>query len=334
MKNGTSVRVVEYDDSKAEEWRSFVQSSSNGTMFHYMEFLDYHPPGRFSFRHLMFLEGNRLTAVIPGACEGGVYSSPAGASMGGFVTPPQLGLGRANGIVRAFIGYCREHGITSVNLTPPMNIYRDSCDMAMEYALCYNGFTVSRMQYSSVSMPSESSLSRKVAYNIRLAKRKGVEILEENDFDLFYPILLENKAKFGVPPTHTLEELKLIDKLMPGYLKLFLAMLDGEAIAGSLLFLANANCAMNFYTMHRYEYRKLYPVSLLVKHTSNWLAERGFRYFDYGVSMDTASENPIEPSWSLVRFKESLGFQGCIRYSWSLALQAPADTFRTLSPTE
>lgn len=320
MNSPTPVTVCEYNRSMSREWRNFVQASSNGTMFHYMEFLDYHPPGRFNFRHLMFHEGNRLTAVLPGACEGEVYRSPAGASMGGFVVPDQLGLDRANAIVRAFIGYCRERGITTVHLTPPMNIYRDSCDMAMEYALCYNGFTVSRMQYSSVSMPSESSLSRKVAYNIRLAERKGVEILEGNDIELFYPILLENKAKFGVPPTHTLEELKLIDGLMPGYLKLFLAMLDGEAIAGSLLFLANRNCAMNFYTMHRYEYRNLYPVSLLVKHTSDWLAERGFRYFDYGVSMDTASDDPMEPSWSLVRFKESLGFRGCIRYSWSLGL--------------
>jgi hypothetical protein len=47
---------------------------------------------------------------------------------------------------------------------------------------------------------------------------------------------------------------------------------------------------------------------------------KGFRYYDYGVSADTASSNPMEPSWTLVRFKESMGSTGCMRVTYSRAV--------------
>lgn len=275
-------------------------SSDNGTMFHRMEFLSYHPDGRFNFHHLMFHEGDRLLAVLPGCVKDGAYISPAGASMGSFVTPPDLKLNQADGVVSAFLEYARAKGFKEIHLTPPMVVFHSSVNQTLEYALRYNGFIISRVQYSSVRHIASGTLSRKIRYNTGLAVRRGVTILEENDYDRFYPILLENKAKFGVSPTHTLDELKLLDRLMPGSLKLFLAELDGNAIAGTLLFLASQKCAMNFYTMHLYEYRMLYPVSLLVMHTCEWLGKLGVEYLDYGVSMDTFSSNALEPSWPLV----------------------------------
>ena len=46
----------------------------------------------------------------------------------------------------------------------------------------------------------------------------------------FYPILLENKAKFGVKPTHTLEELLQLHELVPELMQLFLVRVGGESL--------------------------------------------------------------------------------------------------------
>lgn len=320
MDGSPAVAVREYQSTDFQIWKNFVLSSNNGTMFHRTEFLDYHPQGRFNFHHLMFFSGKNLIAVLPGSLENGEYRSPAGASMGSFAVSCDLKLHQAHAIVSSFIAYCRSKGVRKIYLTPPMEVYNTCMNQAMEYALSYNGFTISRAQYSSVKRNSQCKLSAKIRYNIGMALRKGIKVVEDDDVRRFYPILLANKEKFGTAPTHTLEELMLLQKLMPEAVKLFLAELNGQPVAGVLLFLANSSCALNFYSMHLYEYRKYYPVSVLVHYAGEWLNRHNIHYLDYGVSMDTFSSNLLEPSWSLVRFKESLGFAGCIRNTWTVSL--------------
>ena len=89
-----------------------------------------------------------------------------------------------------------------------------------------------------------------------------------------------------------------------------------KPIAGQLLFVANKTCVLNFYTMHLYEHRNLFPVNYLIEHAIRWSNSKGFKYYDYGVSADTFSSDPMEPSWSLIQFKESMGANGCQRKTY------------------
>ena len=50
------------------------------------------------------------------------------------------------------------------------------------------------------------------------------------DFDGFYPILLANKKKHNVKPTHSLEELKKLAELFPENIKLLMLYKDGNPI--------------------------------------------------------------------------------------------------------
>jgi len=194
----------------------------------------------------------------------------------------------------------------------------------MEYALIYNGFTVGNPLFSSVIdlqlIRSKADMSKNTRHKINKAVNKGVRIVESDEYGAFYPILLENKAKFGVKPTHTLEELQDIAGRMPGMMTLFLAIADNKPVAGELLFGINKQCVLNFYTMHLYDYHNYFAVNCIVEHAVRWSVEKGFRYYDYGVSADTASANPLEPSWPLVYFKESMGSCGCMRKTYLLTL--------------
>ena len=313
-----------FDPSRRAEWNRFVEEAGNGTEFHRIDFLEYHPADRFDFKHLMFYRSGKLVSVLPGAVRDGLFSSPSGASMGGFVVAPFAGLSSANEVMAAFVDWCAAEGVKGARIGQPMSVYRKLPDESLEFAMLYNGFTLRDTTYSSVCcldrVGDRSDMPCKTRNNISRSQRQGVTVVDSDDLAAFYPLLVENKLKFGVAPTHTLEELKRIRKLRPDLLKLFLATLDGEPIAGLLLFLISPVCALNFYTAMDYGHRRHNPVSLLIEHSMRWCVEKGFRCYDYGVSMDTSSADPLEVSWSLVRFKESFGLTGCMRRTYGLDL--------------
>jgi lipid II:glycine glycyltransferase (peptidoglycan interpeptide bridge formation enzyme) len=268
----------------------------------------------------MIYKNDKLISIIPGAVQGDAFKSPTGASFGGFVVEKDIGIEDVDNIVKTFIKYCAANLIKEIYLTPPMQIYYDTWNESVEYSLHYNHFVQISSLYSSVidfsRIRSKEDLDIKTRYNINKSHKMGVRIQESKDFDSFYPILLKNKEKFDVKPTHTLEELKKIDRLNPDSMILFMAYYKETPIAGQLLFIANKNCILNFYTMHLYEYRNLYSVSYLVEQAIKWCCEKKYKYLDYGVSADTFCIDPMEPSWSLIQFKESMGANGCQRKTY------------------
>ena len=309
---------------EAGEWDRFVDSAFNGTMFHRQDFLGYHPPGRFAFEHLAFLRGARLVALLPGGVVQGEYRSPLGASFGGFVFPPSLPFRDADAVVKCFLLWCRTREVREVRLTPPMQVYSPGCDEVFENALVYNRFVQYNPLYSSVidlgRIRSAADLAKTPRYCVNHARRKGVVIAEDEAYGESYAMLVRTKEKFRAVPTHTLQELELLRERLPGRLVLFGARFEGRLIAAQHLFLANRNCALIFYSMHDHEYRGLHAVNLLVEHSIRWCAQRGMRYLDFGVSCDTFSPDPLEPSWSLLAFKESMGCTGALRRTYRLAL--------------
>lgn len=314
------ISIIVCMPDRAADWNAFVNNSNNGTVFHRLDFLEYHPSGRFQFLNLMFYKGDELLAVLPGGLSGDMFKSPMGASFGGFVTTARLGLQDADAIVKTFIRYCATNHIKEVYLTPPMQIYCNTFNESVDYAMHYNHFITLSSLFSSVIdfslIHSKDDLSRNTRHKINKAANKGIIIKESNAFDEFYPILLKNKEKFGIKPTHSLDELEKIDSLLPGMMTLFLAYFENQPIAGELLFNCNKQCVLNFYTMHLYDFHNLFPVNYLIEHSIRWCNEKGFRYFDYGVSADTFSIDPMEPSWSLIEFKESMGATGCQRKTY------------------
>ncbi len=61
------MEIIPYTEDWREKWDNFVLNSNTGNMFHLQRFFDYHPPGRFKFHHLMFIEKGEIAAVLPGS---------------------------------------------------------------------------------------------------------------------------------------------------------------------------------------------------------------------------------------------------------------------------
>lgn len=319
-----SISVHPYTPADRAEWDDFVERSNNGTMFHLQKFLDYHPEGKWNFHHLMFREEGRLVGVLPAGLNAkGELWSPVGASYGSIVVE-DTAYERCERIVDAFIGHIREAGIRDAYLIPPPLIYTLNYSQHTEYAMLYRKADFELhyishaidLKHGSAFMDHFDPTARK---SIRRILREGaVTVRESDDYATFHEILVENKARHNVRPTHTLEDLLRLRELMPEKLRLNMVYHEGQAIAGSLLFLANRKVVLCFYNMLRYEYEHLRPVYLIMHETCRWAVQEGYEWVDIGVSQDTSADDPMTPSLNLIQFKERFDARGILRSTFHL----------------
>jgi len=316
----SKINIIEYNEKYKEQWDEFVENSNNGTMFHLQKFLDYHTPGKFNFKHLMFEKDGELIAVLPGGLtkNNTIYWSPVGASYGSLVTndvPYHISLE----LIDALMDYSQQIALKEIYLIPPPIIYNKVYNQHIEYSMHYRKFD---FEYNYISHAIDLSIGKdflnyfdKTARKSirKILREKKLEIIESNDYVSFNKILIENKARHNVKPTHTLEDMLKLKELLPDKLKLFLVYYQDKPIAGSLLFLTNKQVSLCFYNMLLYEYQHLRPIYLIMYEVTRWSIENGFKWVDIGVSQDTSSDNPMTPSLNLIKFKERFYSRGLLR---------------------
>jgi len=309
--------IIPYTPSWRKRWDEFVLQSNNGTIFHLQQFLDYHLERNFPWHHLIFRRKDKIIAVLPASLQGSVLESPLGASYGSFVTN-ELSFDEALDLVETFAEYCREQGIERALLTPPPFIYQRHISQNLDYALAYSGFAFDK-HYISHAIPLNNphfletfkATARRYVHKYLREKTLTIEI--SRDYKSFYPILVKNKERHGVKPTHSLAELQRIQELFPERVVLFLVKRSGKPIAGSLLFACNPQVVLCFYNMLLYEYESYNPIHAVMYEAMRWATERQFSWLDMGVSQDTSAENPMTPATSLIRFKEKFNATGILR---------------------
>lgn len=311
------ISVNEYTPRWKDTWDEFVRESNNGTIFHLQKFLSYHPENRFAWNHLMFSDGNDIIAVLPTAKMGTTLESPIGASYGSFVTK-DIDFGTTLELVDAFSEYCRSNGIERTLLTPPPIIYQHVMSQNLDYALAYRGYSFDKHYIShAIHLRDEDFLKNFSGtarrYIHKYVREQSLTVEASTDLEAFYPILVENKARHGVKPTHSLDELKLLKELFPEEIILFLVRHRGNPIAGSLNFICNSRVLLCFYNMLLYAYEEYNPIHAVMYEVASWAGKRGFQWIDIGVSQDTKAKNQMTPSMGLIRFKEKFDARGIMR---------------------
>ncbi len=319
------MEIIEYTEEWKEKWDQFVLESSNGTMFHMQKFFDYHTLGKFKFNHLIFLEKNKIVALLPGSLiDGKIYESPIGASYGSIVIKDITFL-KTQEIVKTLLDYGKQKGWKEFILTSAPMIYETFPNHNLDFAMLWQGFNYDLHYISSAIKldPNREIIERfrpTIRRNIRKSLKEGITVEENEKYDEFYPILIENKSRHNVKPTHSFEDLIKLKELMPDRLKLFMVYKDNKPIAGSLMFYANKNVAICFYNMLLYEYAQYKPIQRVMYEVVKDATENNYNYVDIGVSQDTSAENPMTPSESLIDFKEKFDAKSIMRNTLRIKL--------------
>jgi hypothetical protein len=317
--NAWVIRPYRCED--AISWKALLATSNNATLFHDLDFLAYHPPGKFIFRHLVALRRNRLEAVIPGGLSpDGVFVSPTGASVGGPAIRNSVPAEACLHLVEALQLYCKSAGWRGVEITLPPSVYIDEPDQGIEFALHVKGFQLvhrsmplliplDRQQdehYQRLFRPSHRS-------KVRAGRRAGVVVTEAGIEGLkgFLEILAETHARLGSLPTHTPQEIDSLFHRLPDRVRIWSAHLGATMIASVLMFVLNRNICNTFYICDRASHREFQGVTVLLAEAVDVLARRGFRYVDLGPSASSVHFNR-----GVVSFKESLGGRAFCRDRW------------------
>lgn len=320
-----NLNIVKYSEQSINEWDNFVNNSNNGTIFHTQTFLKYHEEGKFQFTSYMIYNNNELVAILPGGFKENktIYWSPIGASYGSIVTN-DISFELSLAIIDFIINFFKKNGTKDIFFIPPPLIYSKIYNQNIEYAMLFRKFDFEYHYIShaiDLNQPLFQTYNRKTRYKIRNAKSNPeLSITEVENFDDFYPILMENKRKHNAVPTHSLNDLAKLKELLPNNINQFNLYHNKTAIAGTTMFKTNSQVALCFYNMLNYDYEKLYPAYLIIDFVINWAKNNGFKWFDFGVSQDTAADNPMTPSLPLIYFKEMFNSRGIFRSTYHFAL--------------
>jgi predicted N-acyltransferase len=211
---------------------------------------------------------------------------------------------------------------------PPPLIYSRKYNQHVEYSMLYRRFG---FEYHYISHAIDLRIGADFLEHFdrtarktcrKILREKLLRIEESDDYETFYEILLDNKARHNAKPTHSLDDLHELRRLLPGKLRLMLVYYGDIPIAGSLLFMCNSDVVLCFYNMLLYEYQHLKPIYLVMYETVRLAIAEGYRWVDIGVSQIPDSDDPMTPSLPLIDFKERFDARGILRTTYRYDLAA------------
>lgn len=324
----STIEIVPYSDTLLQEWDEFVDNSRNGTIFHKQQFLGYHPVGRFDNASLMLRKKGKLVAVFPAAWVddeelGRVFNSYPGSSYGGPVFCPKTRTSTIESILEAIEQYVRAKGGTAIQMRLPPHVFHNPPLEELEFLLHLYGYRICRAELSNfvtLEGTNEDLLARaepRCRRHVKKGLRHGLTHSESEDYDAYWEILEENlESRYGVRPTHTLEEMKDLAQRFPDDVKLFAVHEGTRMVAGTVVFQTTRSTAHTFYMSSRADARQVAPMNLALYSAMVTLQNLGFRAVNFGVSTPQGKS----VNWGLLEFKESFGGSGVCRNTYRKCL--------------
>ena len=172
--------------------------------------------------------------------------------------------------------------------------------------------------------PEEELLARmkgKTRYNVRLADKKGVEVIEpgfEEGWETFYGFMKDTAGRAGYPIRRSQEYLhdNMREMYDAGRGHLFFAVHEGTPLAGIYIYTFGKKC-WYIHGGSSNEKRNLMPNYLLQWKAMRWARQRGLTYYDMVGVPRPGNLNEDDSLWGVYRFKAGFGgeiadFLGCL----------------------
>ena len=265
--------------------------------------MDYHRE-RFSDNSLMFYENGVLLALLPATSKDDALVSHPGLSYGGVLSGVKMRTEKMCKLFSSLKDYALTSGFSSLHYKAIPSIYHKSPAEEDLYALNVSGAQLIRRDVSSSICLSENfRMQERRKRAIKSANNAGVEITCSGSLDIFWNLLEENlSSRYGVTPVHSLKEITQLSDKFPDNIKLHQAQLEGEVLAGVLVF-ETETVAHAQYIASSVRGKELEALSLLFSELL-FSIYTSKRYFDFGISTE---QNGEYLNTSLMDFKESFG---------------------------
>lgn len=278
------MRAFSYTSSDHQRWDEFVRSTRVAHFMHERDYMDYHADRFVDASMLVEDERGKLVAVLPASRHGDQLRTHGGLTFGGIQVTSRLGAAKMLAVLGAIIRHGRETGANSMRYKPAPHIYQAAPADEDLYALYRAGAVLARRDLSAAIY-----LDDRVRYNRdrrQALKRVPPELVVEasSDYDTFVGMLNDALRRHDAVATHTAAELTLLAERFPQAIKLHLATLDGQPVAGVVTY-DTTTTRHTQYIATTEAGRRAYAGVRIVDQLIEAAVGR-FRWFDFGISTE------------------------------------------------
>lgn len=234
------VNVTLFKSSQKKEWDNFVEKCKIPLFFFRRDYLEYHSD-RFIDHSLMFYSNETLIAILPATKHENEIRSHGGLTFGGLLIPKKTRIETVIEIFHLINNYLKGLGVDKLVYKPAPSIFHQYPSQEDLYCISniLDGKLVRRDLSSIIFLKDRIKLSKGRKALISKARKQGVVVVNSNDWTRFYTLLNHVLEKHSATSVHTAEELEYLANLYPDNIKLKVVFIDGEMVAGVLMFIFN-----------------------------------------------------------------------------------------------
>lgn len=297
------LEVRRYAQSHKTLWDDFVNKSKNGVFLFYRDYMEYHA-SKFTDCSLMFFDENKLIAVMPANIKDNVLISHGGLTFGGIISDDRMRTPIMLQVFDILNQYLATMGVEKVRYKVIPHIYHSTPSEEDRYALFLRGAKlIGRDVSASIPLREKVGFSKGRKWSTNKAKQAGVDVKRSYDFKTFMALeeeLLEKK--YGVKPTHSVEEIESLATRFSENIKLFGAHRAESMVAGVLVY-ESINVAHAQYVGNSQDGKTVFGADAVLSFLINeYYLDK--KYFDFGISTEKSG-------WylnvGLDEYKESFG---------------------------
>jgi hypothetical protein len=315
------IEAAPYEPADAEGWDELVGLSPMATFLHSRRFLGYHGD-RFDDASMLIRDEGKLLGVIPAAADPAdpesVVSHP-GATFGGIVHDGALGGERMLESLTALSAAYGERSFRRLVYKAVPSIYHQVPSADDLYALFRLGARRTRVDLSSaIDLAHRRRPSSRRRRGLKKARDAGLQIEESPGLvpDLWRLVEENLQSRHGVSPVHSLGEITALGELFPEDMRFLCATLDGQVVAGTVLFLS-PNVMHVQYNAAAEAGRDIGALDGLFEHCFEEAGRLGAGFLDFGISTESQGR---ELNHSLYEFKTEFGGGGVAHEFYELDL--------------
>lgn len=307
--------VRPYTPSDADLWDAIVERSRNGNFLHRRRYMDYHAD-RFIDQSILIERDHEVEAVFPANRRGNDIVSHGGLTYAGLIAAPTLRAESTLAVFQAMGDHFRSRGIERIVYKAIPHVFHRLPAEEDLYALHRLGAKLWRRDISSViSLQQPFHFNECRRRSIKKARKAGACTQRSNDVAAFHSLLTDALRRHDVVPTHSLQELRLLQERFPENIVLYEARVDGVLQAGTLIY-DFGEIVHTQYLASSEDGRRSGALSFLLSELINdTYADR--HYFSFGISSE---EEGRTLNSGLIAQKESFGARAVThdQYEWVL----------------
>lgn len=232
--------IRRYTPADSMLWNQYVANARNSTFLFDRGYMDYHSD-RFHDHSLLFFKGERLHSILPAHEDGERFCTHRGLTYGGLVMDTDVTSADVVQLFQELCEYLRDKGFKQVLYKPVPWVYHRHPSEEDLYALYWQckAQIISRDMGSAIALQQHLRWRRLRRRCLKHAQEAGVEVQRSEDFAAFWKVLDDNLwQNHGVHPVHNLAEIELLHSRFPENIVLYNATLNGEVVAGLVLYLS------------------------------------------------------------------------------------------------